>query len=438
MAAEPKNRAALGDRARRVLTHRAFRALVAVALLGVHLGLLVRMGGRFQLPFDRAPASPPAFQSETAGYRGGAPTGWNRLLVSRWDSQYYIGTALRGYSQCPPGDLRGKALGPLIDRCSFHFYPGYSVLGMPLVAAGMPADYALLAVSLLASFLFLYLWTGPALTERLGLGPTWLALLLFNAYTTGFALVTVQTEPLTLLCALGTFVLFSRRRLVLAALVAGAAGSLRVTGSTIGLAYVVALVGLALRDDSEPLRRRWLRIAWLAPLAGWGQLAIFAYFAARYRDPFLYVNAHAAEFSHSVSLIKAIFPSPRVVSRALSLGPREGLFMVMAALFLGLGLRRTLRAFSPGERWYWVGLLTLSVGVSFLGSAGLAYAGMNRYLLLALPVFFTMAVVLWRKPAALAVWLGFSVWNYWQSDLCTYVGDRGSERHCGIFWVPPP
>lgn len=437
MAAEPKNRVLL-DRARRVLTRRSVRALVALALLAAHLGLLVVMGGRFGLPFNRAPASPPAFRAETDGYRGGAPAGWNRLLVSRWDSQYYIGTALRGYSQCPAQDLRGKPLGPLIDRCSFHFYPGYAVLGMPLVAAGLPADYALLAVSLLASFLFLYLWTGPVLTERLGLGPTWLSLLLFNTYTTGFALVTVQTEPVTLLSALGTFVLFSRRKLVLAALVAGAAGSFRVTGSAVGLAFVVGLVGLALRGEGEPLRRRWLRVAWLAPLAGWGQLAVFAYFAVRYSDPLLYVHAHAAEFSHSVSLVKALFPSPRVVSRALSLGPREGLFMVMAALFCGLGLRRTLSAFGPGERWYWVGLLSLSVGVSFLGSAGLAYAGMNRYLLLALPVFFAMAGVLWRKPAALAVWLAFSVWSYWQSDMCTYVGDRGSERHCGIFWVPPP
>ncbi len=427
--------ATAGRRALGWLEHPALRALVAIALLATHLGLIGAAGQRFKLPFNRAPADAPAFQPADAGFGSGAPRSWNRMLVSRWDSQYYIGTAIRGYSLCPPEDLRGKPLKALMGRCAFHFYPGYSVLGLPLIKAGLAADHALFAVSLLASFLLLYLWTGPTLRERLGTGQTYLSLLLFNAYTTGFTLVTVQTEPVTLLCGLGAFLLFSRKQLVLAALVAGAAGTFRVTGSTVGLALCVGLVGVALAGGSEPPWRRWLKCGLIGLLAGWGQLAVFAYFWLRYADPLLYVHSHAEAFSHGVSLLQTVWPEPWTFNRALSLGPREGLFMVFTGLFLGLGLAATLRRFTGPERWFWVGLLVFSLGVSLMGSAGLAYAGMNRYTLLALPVFFSMATVLGNRPIALAVWLAFSAWSYWQADMCTYVGDRGSERHCGIFWM---
>ncbi|MFO0568757.1 MAG: hypothetical protein U0263_24050 [Polyangiaceae bacterium] len=420
-----------------VLVHPGFRAAFAMLLLGAHLVLFGAAGARFQLPFNRAPADPPAFVPPDADFHRGAPQSWNRLLVSRWDSQYYIGTLLRGYSACPPGDLRGKPLRPMLGRCSFHFYPGYSLLGAPFRALGLAGDHALLAVSLLASFLLLFLWTGPTLRSRLGLGTTYLSLLLFNAYTTGFTLTTVQTEPVTLLSALGSFLLFANQRFFWAAVVAGTAGAFRVTGSAVGLGLVVGLCAQAWLSTDEPLKKRVLRVVLLSPVAGWGQLAVFVYFAIRYHDPLLYVHSHAEEFAHGVSLWNAIWPEPRAVSRALSLGPREGVFTLCAGLFLGLGLRQALAGFSSSERWLWGGLLFFSIGISLLGSAGLNYAGMNRYLLLALPLFFAMAKVLAPRPAALLVWLAFSSWSYWNSDLCTYVGDRGSERHCGIFWIPP-
>ena len=97
--------------------------------------------------------------------------------------------------------------------CNLAFYPTYGLVGRYVgKVTRLPIDVAMLAVSLVASFLFLFLWTGRELTSRLGVGTTYLALICFNAYTTGYCLTTVQTEPLTLALALGAYVAFARRR----------------------------------------------------------------------------------------------------------------------------------------------------------------------------------------------------------------------------------
>jgi hypothetical protein len=63
---------------------------------------------------------------------------------------------------------------------------------------------------------------------------------------------------------------------------------------------------------------------------------------------------------------------------------------------------------------------------------------MNRYLLLGLPLFFVIAVLSTRRPLLLALWLTFSVWHYWNSDLCEYSGGPGDRtlRQCGqAHWI---
>ena len=49
---------------------------------------------------------------------------------------------------------------------------------------------------------------------------------------------------------------------------------------------------------------------------------------------------------------------------------------------------------------------------------------MDRYWLLILPLFFAMAQVLRRAPAALVLWLALSSWAYWNIDLCDYVAQK--------------
>jgi hypothetical protein len=418
----------------RLLRSLPFRVLVAAGLLVLHLVAMGCLGRqRLGLPFNRAPGADPRFVVPDEPLVGPAvPSQWNRLLASRWDSQHYIALVERGYSLCEAQDLRTVPLPPLLVRCGFHFYPGYPVLGHAIQrATGLPADWALLAVSLAASFGFLLLWTGRDLVNALGLRETYLSLVLLNIFTTGFALVTVQTEPVTLFAALAAFVLLRRDHVLLGAFVAGAAGAFRVTGPAVGLAFGCALLVQAARADG-PSWRRLGRLALAAPLCAWGQLAVFAYFWAKYRDPLLYVHAHAQAYGHAVSLANVVWPSPRMVLRSLSMGMHEGVFIVLGSLWLALGLRSALRKFAPEERVFWVVLVVATLAVALVGSAGLAFAGMNRYWLLAFPLFFSMAHVLRGRTLALVVWGAFSLWHYWNVDLCIYVAQHDSPRYCQL------
>src|SRR5262249_55491185 len=103
-----------------------FRLAVCTLALAVHLLAFLTIGdGRMHLPWNREPVSSPAFDYADQP----APSHWNRILVSRWDSQHYIDILERGYTQCPPEDLRGASLNPYLLRCGFNFYPGYAVVG---------------------------------------------------------------------------------------------------------------------------------------------------------------------------------------------------------------------------------------------------------------------------------------------------------------------
>jgi hypothetical protein len=418
---------------------RLVRLAAAVAFLVAHvLAMRGIAAQRMHLPFNNAPGTAPHFVVPDEALVGpGVPAAWSRLLPSRWDSQHYVSMALRGYSLCPRQDLRGATLPPLLVKCGFNFYPGYPAIGAVVArVTGIAADWALLAVSLSASLALLYLWTCDAMVERLGLRETWLALLLFNAFTTGFALVTVQTEPLTLLVALAAWWLLRRRWLLAGAAVAGLGGALRVTGGAIGLAYGVALLVDAATRRDEPLFRRVGRLALAAPLCGWGQVAIFGYFYVKYNDPLLYVHAHGQAYGHSVRVLDAIWPSPAVVMRSITMGLHEGIFIVTSFVWLGLGFAPALRRFPPVERAYWLVSVVVSIGIAMLGSAGLAFAGMNRYWLMALPLFFAMAVALRRRPFALVAWLAFSVWHYWNVDLCAYLAQHDAPSYCHMSYVP--
>src|SRR5262249_14012925 len=163
--------------------------------------------------------------------------------------------------------------------------PGYPVLGRLVSSAtGLPADYALLALSLVSSLLFLFLWTDPIIVKALGLKATYVSLVAFNAFPTAFALVTLQTEPCALLFTLGAFLAFARRHNWLAALLAGAAGGMRISGAATGVALALALVTRLVTE--RPHRTR----AWVSGLAAgaassWGLLGIMGYHFWRFKDP---------------------------------------------------------------------------------------------------------------------------------------------------------
>jgi hypothetical protein len=409
------------------------RLLFAAVCLAAHLGAAAAMGRqRFGMPFNAAPGSAPGFvQDSDVDVRD-----WNRLLVSRWDSAHYIALALRGFSQCPAGTLSGaKDLNAILPRCRLHFYPGYAVAGRIASLGGrVPIDYSLFGVSLAASFAFLFLWTGPSLTRRLGVFPTYLAAVLFNAFTTGFALVTLQTEPLILATTLGAFVALDRRVYWLGALLAGAASGVRISGIATSLAYAVALVVITWQRR-PPDCRGWARRGGELVLSGWGVTAICSYFWVRFGDPLLYIHAHSQAYGHDASPPRY---DANLLLRAIDNPLHEGLILVPAFLFLLLGMRDAMMRFEAPARAFWYTLTLVAMGGSMLGSYALGFAGMNRYLLCVLPLFFAMATVMLRRPLVIPFWLAFSVWHYWNVDLCFYTagpGDRSLELCNCKHWV---
>ena len=405
-----------------------FRALIAVAFVALHVATLTKMGAaRFNRPFNTDPGAAPAFMSAGEPMYGDSPAHWNRLVVARWDAQHYMGLALRGFSQCPKQDLRGADLAEVVKYCDFSFYPGYPLLGrLASLRGAIPIDYALFFVSLAASAMFLFLWTSAPIREALGLKVTYLSLLLINVFPTGFDLATIQTEPCVLACTLGSVVAMARRRYLTASLLAGAATGLRISGLATGAACGVALVA-SLWLDRPRSRASWAARVAALPLAAWGVFAIMGFFWYRYSDPLLYVHAHDAAYSglSSRSLwerfdSKFIF----LTINQESWHRQEGILIAACLLWLALGLRRALAPFGSLVSLQLWTLTILGAGLSLFGSWAVAFAGMDRYWLLILPLFFAMAQVLRRAPAALVLWLALSSWAYWNIDLCDYVAQK--------------
>jgi hypothetical protein len=399
-----------------------FRLAVALVLLGLQLAVAIHSGERFNAKFNVSPGRPPRFQNPATDWD---PVNWDRLIVSRWDSGNYIALGLRGYQYCPP---RGPTLPVHAPGCNLAFYPTYGLLGRWVAAGtGMAIDFAMWGISLVSSFLFLYLWTGKDLTSRLGLAETYLALLFFNAYTTGYCLVMVQTEPLTLVLAMGAFVAFARQHRLLGALLAGATSGVRITGVAIGLAFAAGLLVELLRERPRSLWP-WARAAVLALLCGWGQLALMAYQAHRFGDPLTYIHAHGLLFKHEHASLGALFPpDPDKIVQSMDFPLHEGLWLAAALLWFVHGHREALRRFPVEQQVFWYVTYFATVGIATVGMMPLSLAGMSRYLLLALPMFFAMAAAMRPRPLLAMLWLAMTSWHYWNVDICTYTGGMGDH-----------
>jgi hypothetical protein len=402
-----------------------FRLTVAALFLSMHAAVMVGFAAsRYQQPLFSGSQPAPHYVAPSVE---AIPHAWDRLVFSRWDSAHYISLSLRGYAGCSPQDLRGVQSLP--RYCDFNYYPGYPALGWMLSRlTGLPADFSLLALSLLAGFVFLYLWTGPEIRERLGVWRTYLALLLFNLFPTGFLLVTISTEPCALGFTLAAFVAFARRRWVLAGSFAGAATAMRISGLATGVALALAvLVTLVTERPRRPLE--WASRMAALGLSCWGVLSIMGYHYYRYRDPLLYLRAHSETFAHTGSL--TALSSPHLtwwLLRSIDHPLHEGVALAFCVVWFLLGRRAALGAFRLPERVFWYGLAAGCFAISFFGSLELNLAWMSRYLLLVIPLFFAMATVMSRRPLLLGLWLWVSFWHYREVDLCDHLGGNREQR----------
>jgi len=414
----------------RVAQHPVFRAVVAALILVIHVYAFTKFSkDTWNLPFNNAPQNQPVFINPQTDH--GAAY-WNRLVVSRWDAGQYIGLSLVGYTRCPVGDLRGANLVPIITHCNFVFYPGYSALGWIASLGGRyPIDYALWGVALVASFIMLFIWTGPTMVRLLGLWPAWASLLAFNAWTTGFTLVALQSEPCTLMFTLAAFIALERKQYVWGAVLAGAASGMRVSGASTSLAYGLALLYETYRNR-PPDFGAWLKRGFACVVAGWGLLAIMGYFYYRWKDPFLYMHAHSQSFGHSPSITHLFLPKSEWIYRSMSSVAHEIVFVFAAVIWFLLGHKKALQKVSGPGRVYiyvqWAGTL----GISMFGTAEMAYIGMARYSLLAFGTFFAIGAFLQNRPLVLALWLTATSWHYYNVSLCYYSqhGQEGGLSKC--------
>jgi hypothetical protein len=225
---------------------------------------------------------------------------------------------------------------------------------------------------------------------------------------------------------LGAFACFTRRRWALAGFLAGAASAMRITGVATGAACAAAIVLETWLDrpvDRRELARRAIAVA----LCSWGTAALVVYHGIRFGDSLAYVHAHSALFRYKPTLGDLLQPRPEWLVHAMEQPLHEGVWLVLGLLWFLLGHRAALQRFRGPERAFWYVLFFGIVGIAAYGQVAISFQGMNRYLLLALPMFFAMASLLRRRPVALAFWLIVSVWHYWQIDICTYTGGPGDH-----------
>lgn len=411
----------------RVALSLPFRVAVAIAFLFFHITMMTKVGReRFEYKFNAAPGQPPVFQHPESDAR---PERWDRLVVSRWAAQHYEAIALRGYSTCKDRSQLQSGEYPDDDKtCELDFYPTYGWLGAVVMkVTHLPVDYALYAISLMASFLFLVMWTSRPMVDSLGLGLTYLSLLLLNLFDTGYTLVTVQTEPCVMALTLGAFLCLRKRWLLAGALAAGAATSIRISGVATGFAFCAAILVMTLREHPRP-RWVWAWRAALMAVSGWGIIALLAYFWHRFGDPLIYAHAHERAFRHHASLVKVFIPDGRLLIQSIWAEPHEGVILAAALLWFALGHRKGLVGFPVEGKAFFYVLFFGIVGVCMYGSVEYAYGGNSRYMLTVLPLFFAMAGIMRRRPVVLVLWLFMSVMHYYHGNMCFYVGQNHPDR----------
>ena len=429
--------------AARVLRSAWFRWLVAVVLTWGHLATTVSFAhDRFGWPaFNLEPGSFPVFQDVA---HDSFPTHGKRLIVSRWDSEHYMGLALRGYSQCPHRKLAPDEMQSPV--CDAAFYPGYPALGWLVHRlTSIPIDWAMLDIALVASVLVLFLWTDASIVDAIGVSGAYGSLLAFNFFPTACYLVFIMTDGCTALSILAGFVALARRRYVLAAIAVGFSGAMRISGVGAEAAFVIAIAVWCLYDPPRgPHRgRAWLGRLALVPLGAWGSLAVSGYHWIRFRDPLFYVHGHVAAFHHKGSPSVLWNIQPVIIMHAMDGQLHDLVWAVALVMAILAGHRAALRGFPPPAQAYAYGVAFFTYLISISGSLDLFYMqGLSRYVLVVFLGFLAIGTLLKRRPVAMAFWIFACAWHSREVDLCYFLGDVGQRgmQKCNMTngWVGDP
>jgi hypothetical protein len=399
----------------RITGSRILRALLAVALLLGHFHAMTVAGKEWlKLDFNSRPTAPPVLPPGRVTLD--RVENVTRLLSSRWDSGHYIPTALRGFDLCPPQDTKAADLKALNDLCDFKFYPTYPWLGRKLsVLTGAPVDFTLMAVTLAASLLLLFLWTGPAIVTLIGAPQTLLSLFLFSIFPSAFHLITVHTESLTILTGFAAFIALRKKSYFWGAVIAGASTGVHFRAVGFGLAYGGALLASFMFDRPQGRRAMAARLAGLV-FSVWGIVALWGYYGINYGDALLYV--HSVE---SGRWVPPPYDGTYVAAFFLSMRPPfAGPVLMLVGLAAVMGVRSFLRDLPASEKVFAVLAVVLMLGIPLVSRKG-DFMGIQRYVLCAFPVFFMVARAFRGRWLALSGWTVLSTLHLWHVELCLYL-----------------
>lgn len=404
-----------------------FRVLVSTLLVVMHLVLFTVAGHeKLDLPFNSAPGNAPYFSDPDAPELRPIlrqPHYWSRLIVSRWDSQHYISFAIRGITSCPTDP---SAYDYEYMQCGLAWLPGWGLTAGVLVdTTGMPADFALLFLSLIAALALNILWTSPLLVERFGRFETYMTLIAFNLFPSAFYIVTPYTESATMALALGAYLCVIRDRWGWAGLLVGASTALRAGAMVFAFGLCAAAVVAAFyryREDNP----KWWRPLIAGPLSGWGIAVTMLLFKIFLHEPFAYNRARDAFGDESVP--SRIFDA-QFYLRAFSSQHLDGVMLVGSIAIVALMWRHLRKRMQREELTYFgiASLLTVLLPATMLQDD--QYWGFNRYLLLAPIIFFAAGQMAREHKAVFVLWLVLCAAMYWNIELCSYIS-HGNPGTC--------
>jgi hypothetical protein len=404
-----------------------FRIGVAVALVVFHLAAFSRAGHvRLGVPFNSAPGSTPYYSNPDAPELMPFPRQphyWTRLITSRWDSEHYIGFAVRGLTACPAKGARDQQL----MQCGLAWMPAYGeIAGRISTITGVAPDYVLLAMSILATLIMNLLWTSKTIVGQLGRFESYAAMLAVNLFATGFYLVTPYMEAATWACLLGGYILLSKNRWFEAALCIGATTALRPTAVGIALGFGCAALFKAWHARKSGEKRWWLPIA-ATPLAVWGLVAMMIAFqiTVGHWDAFLRAQrafAYPHGGLHWHQLIDPVF-----YLHSFNAQHMDGVILFGSASIIALAARPLVRQLGRPQAIFLV--VTSAVMVLLPLAALNGYWGLNRYLLLCPLTFFCAGVLARRYPLVFGAWMIVSIFFYWHIEMCSYVA-HGNPQIC--------
>jgi hypothetical protein len=415
------------DRIATWATWRSVKLAIATALALAHLLVIWRAGeSRLQLPFNNAPGEHLAYTNPLAHSLGSIPRqppNWSRLIVSRFDSQHYIGFALRGLSSCPT-DPKNTQKGWGYLNCGLGWLPAYGEAGGVVSAVtGLEPDVALVLISVVCAIIINLLWICPTLIRRIGLFEAYAVLLAWNCYPAAWNLVIPTTEPVVLALAIGGFVMLANERWVWAAFLIGACTALRIPTASYAFALGCALL-LAAWDRRRANTPQWWRPLLAVPLCGWGQFVTMAVFQIKLGNWHAFFDARFAFGDHN--RLDRLFDITYFVRGFQSQCADMVIYLGLISIMV-LTWRRTLANFNRTERTF---IVVSSVITAVLAvAAAFQYWGLTRYMMLCPLPFLGAGVLGKHHRAVFVVWLVVCVAVYWHLELCSYI-TQGNATAC--------